>query len=104
MDKKELLLQAKKLASSPYSVAMQRDETTKGSPIYLFSHPELPGCMAQGKTIQEASDALAEARLEYLMSLLEDGAEIPKPALDVTMTIWPIVTEFAGLTMLPTLR
>jgi predicted RNase H-like HicB family nuclease len=71
--------QAEELAGQPYSIEFSHDETTTGEPIIVVSHPELPGCMAQGSTFNEALTELEDARKEYILSLLEDGLAVPKP-------------------------
>ena len=78
--------QARGLAARPYAVEVMQDETTDGQPIYLLTHPELLGCMAQGRTIEEAKSSLEEARVEYILSLLEDGLPVPDPEHTATMT------------------
>ena len=77
---------AEKLAAEPYTVEIILDETTDGEPVYLVSHPELPGCMAQGGTIEEATANLEDARKEYILSLLEDGLPVPTPSSRATET------------------
>jgi len=84
---KDLRKQAKQLAAAPYTEWVVRDETTNGRPIYLMSHPELPGCMAQGETIEEARASLGDARFEYILSLLEDGLDVPVPQTQATQTV-----------------
>ena len=54
--------------------------------MLLISNDELPGCMAQGRTIEDALVNLEEARVDYLASLLEDGLEIPTPEQVQTVT------------------
>ena len=49
-------------------------------------HPELPGCMAQGETVEEAIENLKEVTLEYILSLLEDRLPIPIPSGRLTKT------------------
>jgi len=71
--------QAEILADKPYSIDIMSDETVNGESVYLLSHPELPGCMAQGDTIGEAMDNLKDARIEYILSLLEDKLPVPSP-------------------------
>ena len=78
--------QAEELAAEPYTIDIMRDETTTGESIYLLSHPELPNCMAQGRTIEEAQDNLVDARKEYILSLLEDNLPVPLPKIKLTMT------------------
>lgn len=71
--------QAEKLADKPYSIDIMLDETVDGKRVYLVSNPQLPGCMAQGDTIGEAVDNLKDARIEYILSLLEDELPVPSP-------------------------
>lgn len=72
--------QAKITARLPYSITVTQDEATDGTPILLVENDELKGCMAQGRTIEEALANLEEARIDYIYSLLEDGLDIPLPA------------------------
>ncbi len=71
--------QAEKLADKQYSIGIMLDETVDGKRVYLVSHPQLPGCMAEGDTISEAMDNLKDARIEYILSLLEDELPVPSP-------------------------
>ncbi len=82
----QLLRQAEILATEPYTTKIMADETTRGDPVFLLSHPELPGCMAQGKSIEEAGVNLEDATREYIMSLLEDGLPVPLPVIKATVT------------------
>ena len=47
--------------------------------VYLASHPELPGLMAQGETPYDAVLQLAEARDVYLASMARRGLSVPAP-------------------------
>lgn len=78
--------QAEVLADKLYSIDIMSDETVDGKSVYLLSHPELPGCMAQGDTIGEAMDDLKDARIEYILSLLEDKLPVPSPFSRVAET------------------
>jgi predicted RNase H-like HicB family nuclease len=40
--------------------------------------PDLPGCVATGKTVKETKDRLKEAIHLHLEGMREDGAPIPK--------------------------
>lgn len=71
--------QAEKLADKQYSIGIMLDETVDGKRVYLVSHPQLPGCMAEGDTISEAMDNLKDVRIEYILSLLEDELPVPSP-------------------------
>jgi predicted RNase H-like HicB family nuclease len=77
---------AKIAASWPYAVKMSKEECTDGQIMYLATHPELVGCMAQGATAQEAIENLKEVTFEYMLSLLEDRIPIPLPAAKLTKT------------------
>lgn len=41
--------------------------------------PDLPGCVATGKTAAEANKRLREAIEMHLAGMLEDGAPAPRP-------------------------
>jgi antitoxin HicB len=46
---------------------------------FVASHPDLPGCIAQGVTADEAVVNLAQARAAWLEVRFEDGLFIPAP-------------------------
>ncbi len=91
--KQSLRNQAEVLAAQKYTVEVAYDETTDGEPIFLLSHPELPGCMAQGLTIEQAQENLHEATIDYIQSLLEDKAIIPHPMRATTTGTSVAITE-----------
>ncbi|MBA3944949.1 MAG: type II toxin-antitoxin system HicB family antitoxin [Herpetosiphonaceae bacterium] len=62
----------------PYRVTIERDECD-GAVCYIARHPELRGCMAQGKTPDEAVADLDDALYDYITALLEEGIPIPLP-------------------------
>jgi predicted RNase H-like HicB family nuclease len=47
---------------------------------YGVSFPDLPGCIAAGKTLDEARAMAEEALAFHLEGLAEDGDPIPKPS------------------------
>jgi predicted RNase H-like HicB family nuclease len=47
---------------------------------YYVEIPDLPGCMSDGKTPEEAIRNIAQAKAEWLEDALESGYEIPLPA------------------------
>ena len=51
----------------------------KGNKIYGAYVPDLPGCVALGKTPEEVKTLIKEAIEFHLESLQEDGEEIPLP-------------------------
>ena len=48
---------------------------------YIAEVPELPGCMADGKTPTEAVENAEIIIQEWIETALEDGEEIPEPHL-----------------------
>lgn len=61
-------------------VIITYDDTDPDNPYYIAENPELPGCLSDGETPEEALANLADARREYVFSLLEDGLSVPSPA------------------------
>jgi predicted RNase H-like HicB family nuclease len=45
----------------------------------VVGHPDLPGCIAQGKTEEEAIERLKEGREAWFRVTLELGLQIPLP-------------------------
>ena len=76
----ELRRQAEKLAQEgPYFVQISMDETTEEddqAPIFFLTVRELPGCSAKGANLEEAFTNLAEVKVDFIESLLEDGLPI----------------------------
>ena len=48
---------------------------------YIASVPELPGCMADGKTQEETLKNIQEIIEEWIETAKEMGREIPKPRI-----------------------
>ena len=46
---------------------------------YLVLIPDLPGCMADGATIEEAIDEARDAFAAWAMAQQKEGRELPKP-------------------------
>jgi len=46
---------------------------------YIAEVPELPGCMADGKTYDEVLENVTQVIKEWLETAEEQGREIPKP-------------------------
>jgi predicted RNase H-like HicB family nuclease len=54
-------------------------ELTREDGLFVASHPDLPGCVAQGDTADESIANLDEARESWIAVGLEDKAFIPEP-------------------------
>lgn len=46
---------------------------------YAIEIPELPGCISQGQTLEEAYKMIQDAKKGWLELAMEDGIEIPEP-------------------------
>ncbi len=53
----------------------------KGENNYSAYFPDLPGCIATGKTLPEIKQRMREALELHLRGLREDGLPIPEPSL-----------------------
>jgi predicted RNase H-like HicB family nuclease len=54
----------------------------------MAEHPELPGCMAQGATVQDALKNLDEVREFWIDEWLADGLELPEPINHADITLY----------------
>ncbi len=63
----------------PYHIRMVRDEDAVGNVAWVASVAELPGCLSQGDTPEEAAAMIYEAMGAWTESMLALGKEIPLP-------------------------
>jgi antitoxin HicB len=49
---------------------------------YLVEYPDIPGCMSDGETVEEAIANGREALLDCLAVFRESGRKIPKPGVE----------------------
>jgi predicted RNase H-like HicB family nuclease len=57
-----------------YAVVIEQAENN-----YSAYVPDLPGCVATGRSIAETEQAIREAIGIHIEGLREDGAEVPRP-------------------------
>ncbi|HLA41871.1 MAG TPA: type II toxin-antitoxin system HicB family antitoxin [Aggregatilineales bacterium] len=67
--------------SLPYSILLTPISEEDGGG-WLAEIPQLPGCMSDGETQQEALNMIEDARRLCLESSLAHGDPIPEPALN----------------------
>jgi predicted RNase H-like HicB family nuclease len=60
-----------------YAVVIEKGPTSYGAYV-----PDLPGCVAVGKTAAEVKKLIAEVVPLHLEGLREDGLPIPDPATE----------------------
>lgn len=65
-----------------YVVILERGETSFGAYV-----PDLPGCVAVGKTKEEALRLIREAIEFHLEGMREDGLPIPEPSSSTALVI-----------------
>lgn len=73
----DLWEEAKKLSARNLITVIVREDTEEDGSYYVAMHPDLPGCMADGATPEEAKKNLAEARVDFIYYLLEDNLPVP---------------------------
>lgn len=61
-----------------YAIVIEKAEGN-----YSAYVPDLPGCVATGKTVAEVEDQIREAIVFHVEGLREDGLPVPAPASQV---------------------
>ena len=61
---------------------------------FLISFPDLPGCMSDGETIEEAIHNGRDAFLAWISAQADMGREIPRPSYRVPETEPPMSGKF----------
>jgi predicted RNase H-like HicB family nuclease len=57
-----------------YAVLIEKGDTSYGASV-----PDLPGCIAVGKTLEKVQQLIREAIAFHIEGLKEDGILIPEP-------------------------
>ncbi len=60
--------------STEYLVIFERDEKSYGAYV-----PDLPGCVAAGRTLAVVKKLIREAISQHIQGMEEDGLTVPKP-------------------------
>jgi predicted RNase H-like HicB family nuclease len=58
-----------------YAIVVEKAENN-----YSAYVPDLPGCVATGRTIEETEHEIREAIEFHIHGLIEDGLPVPQPA------------------------
>jgi predicted RNase H-like HicB family nuclease len=76
----------------PYVLEAESTEGAPGSWISRVSYPELPDCVEQAATIEEAIDKLERRRIEVIVAMLRSGTppHVPRPPLVSSQPYWLI--------------
>ena len=62
--------------AKPYRIEVIPDPDDGG---FVVTIPDLPGCISQGDTVEEAYEMIRDAQCAWLMVALEHGDTIPEP-------------------------
>mgnify|MGYP001585078017 CR=1 FL=1 len=68
---------------------------SKEDEAYLVEAPELPGCMADGETPEEAVQAAQTAIRLWIEAARKLGRPVPQPALRRDAALKPLLAEIA---------
>lgn len=60
----------------PYKIEKLSKEDGGG---YLITYPDLPGCMSDGESLEEALRMGEDARISWIETAIELGKDIPEP-------------------------
>ncbi len=63
----------------PYRITIVHDRDDEGKEGFVAEVEELPGCISQGSTPEEAVSRVYDAMAGWISVALEDGREIPEP-------------------------
>jgi predicted RNase H-like HicB family nuclease len=76
----------------PYVLEAESTEVAPGSWVSRVSYPELPNCVEQAASIEEAIDRLERRRVEVIVELLRSGTppRIPRQPLESCEPDWLI--------------
>lgn len=58
----------------------------KGEDGYAVVFPDLPGCVTQGDTLEEATEMAVDAASGWVAIMLEDGEDIPPPSKHIRLS------------------
>jgi len=66
--------------NQPYHIVLTPDQDDAGRTGYVAEIEELPGCISQGETPDEAVQNLHDAMRGWISVALEDGEQVPEPS------------------------
>ena len=63
----------------PYSIEIKQDRSDPEHPVWFAQVKELPGCMTEADTFNEAGDMIQDALAVWVQGSLDAGLPIPEP-------------------------
>ncbi len=73
-------MHAEEYLALPYTIRLVEDIDAHGRRGWVAEIEELPGCISQGATPEEATANVRDAMLGWISVAIEDGQHIPRPA------------------------
>jgi antitoxin HicB len=70
----------------PYHIVLVRDTDEDGNTGYVASVEELPGCISQGDTPDDAVSSVQDAMCGWIEAAREQGESIPEPRAEPTFS------------------
>jgi predicted RNase H-like HicB family nuclease len=88
----EVCLNLLELLAIPYLLEAEAVETESGKWLLRLAYPELPGCIAEGSTLEDVLGELERRRIEIIVGLVEAGEEppVPRKALVTSDPLWTV--------------
>jgi len=66
---------------------------------YTVDFPDLPGCVTQGETLEEAMEMAVDAASGWILIMIEEGEDIPSPSKQINLLDYE-GASFSNLIML----
>ena len=95
---------ANEKAAQNYAVEFLEEKGQEEGFSVMAYNPELPGCMAQGTSKEDALNNLRDARFDYICSLLEDGIAVPLPMQELSTTTTDLTSSESSNTVVSIMR
>jgi hypothetical protein len=85
-------LDLRDLLSVPYLLEAEAVEIEPGQWLGRLAYPELPGCTAEARVVEDALKELEQRRIEMIVGLVEAGKEppIPRRPLLASDPLWTV--------------
>lgn len=83
----EMKRRARQLARQDYHIVVEHTALDSSERVYTLSYLEMPDCLGQGTTLEEAFNDLKGAAYEYILSALSYNQFVPRPYAVTSDTI-----------------
>ena len=75
----DIIKQAEEIAAMDFQVQIDREDDHEGPPIYVAHITEIPECVAQGASPEQAQAELREILVDVIKYMLDSGIDVPRP-------------------------